>query len=119
MEPGHFRCVKAYSTPYPDSILFRVGEVVIAGEEYDQDPSWKGWIRCQGAEDQAAWIPVQYLQIENSQGILLRDFDARELNLKVDEIVMVYDVVNGFGMAENQNGETGWVPLNHLEPISQ
>jgi len=117
MEPGHFRCRKTYQTPYPDSILFREGEQVDVGEEYDQDPTWNGWIRCRGSENQEAWIPYQYLQIEDSLGVLLLDYDARELTLMVDEIVLVKEVVNGFGVAENQIGEIGWVPMNHLEAI--
>ena len=118
MEPGHFRCIKAYLTPYPDSILFYKGERVIVGERYDQDPAWEGWVRCRGEENQEAWIPLQYLQIQGAIGFLLQDYDARELSLNIDEVVLVFQIVNGFGMAENQAGDKGWVPLNRLEVFS-
>ena len=118
MGVDYFRCIKEYQTPYPNSIVFREGEQVLVGVEYDQDPAWKGWIRCRGTEDQVAWIPEAYLQIKNSHGVLLREYDARELNLSIDEIVVISEIVNGFGIATNQNGELGWVPMNHLESLS-
>jgi len=114
----NFRCVEEYKTPYPHSIIFHKGENVLVGVEYDQDLDWKGWIRCRGTKDQVAWIPEGYLQIKKSRGTLIREYDARELNLRIDEIVKISEIVNGFGIAENQNGEIGWVPMNHLEPLS-
>jgi hypothetical protein len=117
MDISNFRCVKEYQTPYPNSIIFRAGEHVSVGEEYDQDPAWKGWIRCRGTGDRVAWIPDEYIQITKAHGILLREYDAKELDLHLDEIVQVSEIVNGFGKAKNRNGDYGWVPMNHLEPV--
>jgi hypothetical protein len=116
--PGYFRCIKEYKTPYPGSIIFRKGEQVLLGDEYDEDPAWKGWIRCQGTEDQIAWIPEDYLDIQGDRAHLIKEYDARELNLTLNEVVNISDFINGFGKASNQSGEIGWVPLNHLESIS-
>jgi hypothetical protein len=115
---GSYRCIKEYQTPYPNSIVFREGEQVVVGEEYDQDPTWKGWFRCQGTEGQVAWIPIDYLEKDNLHSFLLKDYDAKELNLVIDEIVKITEVIGGFGKAINMEGKKGWVPINHLEPIS-
>ena len=118
MDPDYFSCIKEYKTPYPHSIIFREGEHVLVGLEYNEDPAWKGWIRCHGTEDRVAWIPEKYLRIKKSQGILIREYDAKELNLSIGEIVKISEIVNGFGIATNQKGDLGWVPVNHLEPLS-
>jgi hypothetical protein len=37
------------------------------------------------------------------------------LNVMVGEVIIVYEIVNGFAMSENQNGERGWIPLKNLQ----
>lgn len=110
-----YRCIKNYQSPYPESILFRKGEVVVVGEEYEQDPDWRNWIRCQAEDGREAWVPKQYLKINKETGIFLRDYDARELNLAIADVIHIREIVNGFGMAQKQNGDKGWAPMNHLE----
>jgi hypothetical protein len=113
--PGIYRCTKDYHSPYPDSILFFKGERVRIGEEYDGDPDWKDWVRCQTANGNEAWIPKSYLKIDGNEGSLLQDYDARELSVTIGEILEVTEIVNGFGLAEKKDGQHGWVPMNHLE----
>lgn len=110
-----YRCIKNYQSPYPESILFREGEVVVVGEVYNQEPSWQDWIRCLADDGREAWVPIQFLNITEQSGTLLKEYDALELSLTVDDVIRVSDIVNGFGMANKQNGEQGWVPMNHLE----
>jgi len=38
-----------------------------------------------------------------------------ELSVKVGEELVVYEVVNGFGMSEKPDGAKGWVPMRNLE----
>lgn len=115
---GLYRCIKNYQSPYPESTLFRAGEVVVVREEYTLDPAWKDWFRCLANDGREAWIPKQYLNIQGESGTLLEEYDALELNLTVDEVISVRDIINGFGIAHNKNGEQGWVPMNHLEFLS-
>jgi hypothetical protein len=119
MKPGIYKCNKDYHTPYPESILFIKGERVQIGEEFDEDPDWTGWIRCLAGDNREAWIPKSFLKIEGNEGFLLQDYDARELNASVGDLFKIIDIVNGFGQAENKDGERGWVPMNHLETNSE
>lgn len=118
MEPGTYRCIKEYVSPYPDSILFLKGERVQIGEEYEEEPDWKDWVRCQARDNREAWIPNSYLEVKENEGSLLQDYDARELSLSVGEVLEITEIVNGFGLAEKMDGELGWVPMNHLEAFS-
>ncbi len=114
-----YRCIQNYQSPYPKSILFRAGEVVVVGEEYTLNPAWKEWFRCLAKDGREAWIPKHYLSIQGESGTLLEEYDVLELSLTVDEVISVSDIINGFGRAQNKNGEQGWVPMNHLEILSR
>jgi hypothetical protein len=112
-----YRVIKPYVSPYPNSIRFQKGEKVIIGKEFDVDPDWKDWLWCTGESGQQAWTPRQFLEINGLSGILLQDYDAREISLKLGEIIAGKKILNGFAWAENAAGETGWAPLNHLRPV--
>jgi hypothetical protein len=114
-EPKPYRVTQEYNTPYPDSIFFHEGEIVEVGEEYADDPQWENWVWCKGQNNNQAWTPKQFLKLENGKGIFIRDYDARELSVKVGEELLVGEVINGFGMAQRENGERGWVPMRCFE----
>ena len=109
-----YRVIESYQSPYPGPILFQKGEAVTIGREFTDDPDWKDWLWCQGQNDNQAWVPRQYLEIEADQGIFVTDYNALELSVVVGEVLMLDEIVNGFGMAKKQSGERGWVPLKHL-----
>jgi len=112
-----YRVIKPYDSPYPNSLCFNKGESVTIGKEFSDDPDWSGWVWCAGSQDQQAWMPKQFLEISTSSGICLKDYDARELNLEIGELLEISEIVNGFGWAKNIRGKWGWAPLNHLELI--
>ena len=112
---NRYRVIAEYQSPYPDPILFHKGETVTIGREFTDDPDWKNWVWCEGQNDNQAWVPKQYLEIEAGQGIFITDYNALELSVTVGEVLYIYEIVNGFGMAEKQNRERGWVPLNYLQ----
>jgi hypothetical protein len=116
-EPQTYRVTKAYVSPYPDSIIFRMGETVEVGNEFTGDPDWKSWVWCEGVGDAKAWVPRQYLDVRGNRGTVTRDYDARELSVSVGEELFVYEIVNGFGMAEKSDGTRGWVPMKNLELV--
>jgi hypothetical protein len=116
--PKHFRVIEDYQSPYPNSIIFRRGEKVTLGKEFTDDPDWNDWVWCEGDHENKAWVPKQYLKTEAGLGVLLTDYDARELSVADGEVIKVYEIVNGFGMSEKQDGERGWVPLRNLKAES-
>lgn len=107
--------IEDYQSPYSEPIIFYEGEMVTIGKEFTDDPDWKDWVWCKGQNENQAWVPKQYLEINASQGKFITDYNALELSVVVGEVLKIYEVVNGFGMAEKQNGERGWVPLKNLQ----
>ena len=114
-EPTKYRVTKEYKSPYPDPIIFHKGDTVEVGQEFTDDPNWKDWIWCEGANDTKAWVPKQYLDIRERKGTFKRGYNAMELSVSVGEELVVYEIVNGFGMAEKPNGVRGWVPMKNME----
>jgi len=38
-----------------------------------------------------------------------------ELSVHVGEKLLVYGIVNGFGMSKKTNGTRGWVPIKNIQ----
>jgi hypothetical protein len=114
VKPEHYRVIRAYNSPYPDSIFFRKGEKVAVGQEFKETPVWKNWLWCEG-NGKKAWVPKRYLVINGAYGVFNTDYDALELSVEVGDELIVHSVVNGFGMSEKLDGTKGWVPMRNLE----
>jgi hypothetical protein len=114
MMPEHYRVIKDYKSPYPDPLVFQRGERVRVGQEFKEDPDWKNWIWCEG-NNKKAWVPKQYINIAGKNGIFNKDYNAMELSVHVGEKLLVYGIVNGFGMSKKTNGTRGWVPIKNIQ----
>jgi hypothetical protein len=116
LKATRFQVVSAYKSPYPDPIVFQKGEKVTVGQGFKGDPEWAHWVWCTGTNGKQAWVPTQYLHIDGRNGTFKKDYNALELSVTVGERVVVYEVVNGFGMTEKTDGTRGWVPMKHMTP---
>ena len=111
----YYRVIKNYESPYPDPIVFQKGEKVKVGQEFKQDSDWENWLWCEGSNSKKAWVPKQYIDIAGTTAKFNRDYNAMELSVQVGEELVVYEIVNGFGMSEKINGIRGWVPMRNME----
>lgn len=116
-KPTKYRVTREYKSPFPDPIVFHKGDTVEVGKEFTDDPDWKDWIWCEGTNSIKACVPKQYLEIRDGKGTFKRDYNAMELSVYVGEELVVYEIVNGFGMAEKSNSIKGWVPIKNVKPI--
>lgn len=114
-EPKHYRVIKDYKSPYPYPVVFKKGEKVKVGQSFKGDPDWKNWIWCEGNGNKKAWAPKKYVNIDGTNGIFNKDYNAMELSVQVGEKLVVFEIVNGFGMSEKTNGTRGWVPMKNME----
>ena len=112
-KPEHYRVVRDYESPYPNSMSFLKGELVKVGQEFKDDPDWENWAWCEG-NNKKAWVPKQYIKILGTNGILERDYDAMELSVQVGEKLIVHEIVNGFGLSEKPDRAKGWVLMRNL-----
>ena len=115
VNPKHYRVVRDYESPYPDPVIFLKGEEVKVGQEFKDDPDWRDWVWCEGANGKGAWSPKQFINIDGTKGTFDRDYNAMELSVKAGEGLVVYEIVNGFGMSEKPDGKRGWVPMRNIE----
>ena len=112
-KPEHYRVVRDYESPYPNSMSFLKGELVKVGQEFKEDPDWENWVWCEG-NNKKAWVPKQYIKILGTTGIFERDYDALELSVQVGEKLIVHEIVNGFGLSEKPDRAKGWVLMRNL-----
>ncbi|HPG41557.1 MAG TPA: SH3 domain-containing protein [bacterium] len=110
--------IKDYQSPYPSPILFRQGEQVTIGKEFTDDPDWQDWLWCTGKHNNSAWTPKQYITTTGDISRMNRDYNAMELSLQPGEILTVTEILNGFALAEKENGLKGWAPLKNITPYS-
>jgi hypothetical protein len=52
--------------------------------------------------------------LHDHEGVLRRDYDARELSARVDDQVTVLEQVAGWSRVTSQRGQTGWLPTHCL-----
>lgn len=116
--PATYRVIQEYRSPYPEHLIFAEGESVVLGEQFKDDPQWKDWVWCVSENHVAAWVPKQFIEVENQRAKMKRDYDARELSISPEDQLLVYEIINGFGLAENRSGERGWVPMKCLELVN-
>jgi hypothetical protein len=96
---------------YPDPLMLGVGEAVRLGQ---RDTEWPGWIWCVGTAGPGGWVPEQYIEIHDSQGVMRQDYTAAELAVRAGEPVTAGQRVNGWAWCTNAQGESGWVPERNL-----
>jgi len=114
MEMKNCLIVQAHKSSFPDPIILKKGEKVSIGSEYLEDPDWPNWIECKNQRRKKGWVPKQYLKISGNTSIILRDYSAKELDVKIGDEITVYRFQNGWAWSKNSTGEFGWVPLKHI-----
>jgi len=77
-----FLVIEAYTKSNFDPIMFNKDDILIAGDLYQDDPEWPGWIWCRHPiTEKSGWVPQQYIRIQNKQGVALCDYSANELTV--------------------------------------
>ncbi len=110
------RVITAYQTPYPDPIIIRAGEALAIE---DRECEWAGWVWCTTQGGKSVWIPEKYVDRRGDKGAARRDYSARELSVAVgEELVMSDQEESSWVWCTNQEGESGWIPLDNVEVVS-
>jgi uncharacterized protein YgiM (DUF1202 family) len=98
---------------YTDAIVMRTGDQVTLSEK---ESEWTGWIWCtHSSNDKSGWVPEQYIERVGDKATALVDYDAQELAAQAGEELTATQEESGWVWCTNQQGESGWVPLAHLE----
>jgi hypothetical protein len=75
---------------------------------------YPGWIWCTDEHGNHAWVPEAYVSVVGETCVLTRDYDSRELEVEVGEMVQVLETESGWAWVLNDEGRNGWVPLDCL-----
>jgi hypothetical protein len=107
------RVVRGYTAQYPDPITVRAGDRVQVGTD---DPEFPGWRWCTGPDRRAGWVPEQLLRREGQEGVMLRDYTAKELSVHTGAEVTLGEAMSGWVWVTAADGCAGWIPATCITP---
>ncbi len=109
-----YRVIVEHKRSYDEGCQLRRGETVDLGP---RDTHWSSWLWCTTSSGQSAWVPEQILNISNNRrAVVTADYNSIELTVKPGDMVMGIHVLSGWVWCKNIHNETGWVPLENLQP---
>jgi hypothetical protein len=87
----------------------RRGRVIVGAD----DPEFPGrWYT--GPDGRAGWVPAELVRREGQEGVMLRDYAAREVSVEVGLEVAVHQVVSGWAWVSVADGRAGWLSQSCL-----
>ena len=113
--------IKGYTNEYPVPIAFAKGATLSVGEKYEGPEGWDNWLFCETPGQKGGWVPVQVIEMINDKTARAReDYSARELNVRVGDVLFGLRAVNGWVWCNNADGtQSGWVPLANLREVGR
>ena len=118
-QPGEqrtHRVIAAYEAEFPDPWRIRTGEPLAVS---DKQTEWEGWLWCTRQDGQSRWVPEIYVQRQGDAGLALYDYDATELSVHAGEELTSDREAAGWLWCTNQQGQSGWVPVENLAPLDR
>ena len=122
-EPRRRYCVMAdYQAAYPDPICVSIGETFQVSEKanvWNSNPDWI-WIWCTDQRGKQGWVPKKVITFnsDGTTGTARSTYTARELTVAVGEELVAHQDESGWLWCTNQQGKSGWVPLDHLTSLA-
>jgi uncharacterized protein YgiM (DUF1202 family) len=110
-----YRVNQCYESSFDEPLVVCKGERL---EFERRDSRWAGWIWCTSGSGKTGWVPESWVRIEGNSCVMKRDYSAVELTVREGEKLSTELIESGWIWVENSVGRSGWVPLDHLEPMS-
>jgi hypothetical protein len=108
------RVISEYQTPYSEPLVISAGEELVMDEK---ESEWSGWIWCTNQDGKSRWVPEKYVERRGDIAIALYDYEATELSVSVGEELSMGKEESGWIWCTNQEGQSGWVPADHVEKL--
>lgn len=111
-----FLVVKSHRNEFPNPIQLKIGDHIHVGERYEGPEPWSGWYLCTVNGQEPGWVPEQVFELlSNSNGIVLSDYTAQELDVDEGEFVRGAHSLNGWvWCSHSKTNKQGWVPGENL-----
>lgn len=106
--------IKPHKSDDSEPLMMTTGEVVKGQEKKTE---WEGWLWCRNSHGRTGWIPKNYLQRHPKKPgyySALRDYNAKELNVNMGQIVYIVNEESGWALVKTASQNEGWVPLRNL-----
>ena len=88
---------------------FSEGTAVVMGKE---DTHFLRWYPCV-IDGHETYVPESFVRDSR----LIRNYNPTELAAEVGDILEVREIVNAWLIAENADGETGWIPAESVVSV--
>lgn len=103
------------ASDYPDPVLLIAGDEVEIGTK--KSP-WPGWLWITASGDKSGWIPEAFVSRRGARGVVLRYYDATELDVEKGEELVLHEEVAGWFWCTNKAGRRGWIPVENVTLVS-
>ena len=100
-------CRAGYDAAFANPPKVAAGEVV---QLIEKDPNHPGWFKGRTATGESGYFPVAWFAIAGSDATAMRDYDARELTVRVGDLVGIVEIESSWARVMKPSGEVGWVP---------
>ncbi|MFC1522015.1 SH3 domain-containing protein [Elusimicrobiota bacterium] len=104
--------IKDYIPSYPDPLIISKEERLKIS---DKKSEWDGWVWCMNTSGKSGWVPLNFVEVKDSECIALQDYDSGELGVKAGQGLMVTKEESGWVLCVNDKGGSGWVPKENIE----
>ena len=120
LAPRRFRALADYQAQYPDPISVSAGETFQVSEKADAwngNPDWL-WIWCTDPRGKQGWVPKTIITFnpDGKTGVARASYSATELTVAAGEELIAHQEESGWLWCTNQQGNSGWVPLEYVTP---
>lgn len=108
------RVIAAHRAPERPAFRLAAGDAVTLGERRNE---WPQFVWATLAQGLGGWIPAALFDRESGEAVALDDYDTRELDTAVGETVTLHYPQENWWWAENEAGQSGWIPAHALQLI--
>lgn len=108
--------IEGHLSSFPDPVRLKKGDEVKVGK---RDTEFTGWRMVTDADGKSGWAPEILLEVNGNIAFFKEDYDARELNVEIGDIITVYREIDGWYWVSNASGEYGWVPVRNVTEASR
>jgi hypothetical protein len=94
--------------------------VIIKGEKLkfeEKKTEFQGWIWCINKNVKGGWVPRNYVKVVGKECEALENYDAIELSVSIGEKFIIEKEESGWFWVSNNEGKTGWVPIENVKLI--
>jgi hypothetical protein len=121
MDACRLLVIEDHQSEFPVPLAFQKGATLSVGDIYNGPEGWTDWYFCTCPRQSTGWAPKQVLRfVSPTEAIALEDYTARELSVRVGDVVIGSRMINGWQWCvAEKTKESGWVPVSKLAAVTK